>query len=1074
MSILKIGESLHINQENFISSNSIKADDEIHNKFLKLATKLKKIAPKADDFLYFTAIMMHAAERSAYNEDGVLKKDRNGVDVKISWEINEKTGSWKWVSSDPTIQPYRNCNRDIFPEAELKKAYKQWIGKPLCKDHQSSSVDGMRGLIIDTYWDNKNKRIIALCALDKISYPELARHVKTGVAGDVSMGTAVSHSICSECGNVAATENEYCIHVRNKTAYGEINVGLNPIELSIVMNGADKKAKVLEVLAAVKEIQEKASASNVEDNMQEILSKYKKLSFKVEELEQEILNAKNNNNNFALKRIANLNIDESDNYLSSIKQKLSNLEDILTSIYKDSKKLSTEELMANNIKKGYWLGTEEPKPKQKQYDAEDADSIRNTQDSHMKGQLTDLSPAAGTEIPKQDLDLKKQVARASIEERRAIRAAALERAQNSLKKDSDKKAYMLGTEEPKTYPVDPLAEKARKEDKQLQNPNVSGVYPEDAKLKEKLHRASLKARLITAANASDNRWEVFEKVSNKMIFVASFKELAGKKIALYKPLYEKNFGRHLMSTIKTVGLNKANELFKSAQEAPEPVMEPVEEPVGDPMGDLTPMEESVTEPVVELETGLAEPPPGDMEMEGTQEGKAKAALNSVVEGLKGLSDVLETALPSMEQAVEAMESESGDFEAVEQPEMAVEEALTELTEPVEPPTVASLNKLRMVLNAGLKKAFTDSIKPLEICKEEISLLKSAANSNCVDVGLLTNLAKEAMKDAKKAIKDSEILRMAFVKYVKSIYVIDKKAELERNLEKKAQMEVEDYELTDDEVTIEPVPDLSETTDVKPWEYDLDELELDATAQLEKEFNMKTAEGRKSARHKLAASVGSKLQFSEMLQKAHPKGGTKLEGISDTKENVVEDIREVHTKMQESVSHEPKVKKAAEKLNNLIKAGKIEASNLDSLVKEGLDSEVVSYWKKYYSQVSDGSEFAAALLKDYSGSVSKEKKAEMEEDLKAKTIRAFELAYQMADVGLCSKTQPAIKKEAERILSYDDNAYASVKRVVNHHAKISKSAVSNSVQVGVAFDSNDSYESDSQDLQSQLLLAFSDR
>jgi len=1060
MTILKIGENLQINQDDIISSDSIKANEEIHERFLKLATDVKKIAPKADDFLYFTAVMMHAAERSAYDEDGNLRKDANGNDVQVGWDVNPQTGSWKWKSSDPKIMPYKNNNSDIFPEAELKVAYKKWIGKPLCKDHQSSSVDGMRGLIIDTFWDNSNKRIIALCALDKVSYPELARHVKTGVASDVSMGVGVGQSICSECGNVATTEAEYCKHVVNKTAYGEINIDLNPIELSIVMNGADRKAKVLEVLAAAQKIEERISTSNVENNMEEILDQYKKLAFRVEDLEKEISNA-GNDNIFALRRTASSVDKEQESYLSLIKLKLSNLENILTSIYKDAKKLSTEDLMEKNVKQGYMQGTEEPKPKQRQYEAEEADSIRNTQDSHMKGPLSDLSPAAGVDIPKQDLDIKKQVARASVEERRAIRAAALEKAQTSLKK-----AYMQGTEEPTKYPVDPLAEKARMEDSYMKNPNTTGTYPEDEKIKKELGRtAKLNAKLITAANASNNKWEVYEKNSGKMIFSASFNELTSGKTAMFKPLYNKDFARHLMSTIKSVGLDKANELFKGAQDAPVPV-EPVSAPVPAP-APVSP------EPEMEpMEPELNEPPPGNVESEGSPAAAVEGIGRALSKALEEVGNVAQQSAVNLNEAIEVLDEESDESEMVSEPEMDVEEALTSITEEGPEPTVASLNKFKIVLNAGLKKAMTDSVKTLEMCNEELSLLKDAAGNKAVNSEILSKLAEEAKKDAKKAIKDAEVLRLAFVKYAKSVYFIEKRAAAEKQMKKRAQIEVTPVPVPVPmpEPDLEPVEEEPYTTDVEPGEDMPEELE-DVFGKLDKEFNMKTAEGRKSSRHKLAASVASKMQFSEMLQKAHPQGGTKLDGIANTNENYVEDIKEVSSKMQESVSHEPKVKKAAEQLNKLIVAGKIDASNINEMVKEGLDADVANYWKKYFGQTDGGSEFAAALLKDYSNSVSKEKKAEMEDNMKAKTIKAFELAYQMAEVGLCNKNQTSIRKEAEKIIGYDDNAYASVKRVVDHHAKMNKTASSTSVQVGLALDSDNSGD-ESTDLYQQLAMAFS--
>jgi hypothetical protein len=64
------------------------------------------------------------------------------------------------------------------------------------------------------------------------------------------MGTAVGRAICYDCGRVARAEQDFCAHMKNKTCYGEINVDLNPIELSIVVNGADPRANIKHIIAA--------------------------------------------------------------------------------------------------------------------------------------------------------------------------------------------------------------------------------------------------------------------------------------------------------------------------------------------------------------------------------------------------------------------------------------------------------------------------------------------------------------------------------------------------------------------------------------------------------------------------------------------------------------------------------------------------------------------------------------------------------------------------------------------------------------------------------------------------------
>jgi hypothetical protein len=247
MPIIKLGEAHEIKLENMESCLPEVSADVLEN-FRKFAANLKKVAPKAEDFLYFSAVMMHAAEAAALNDDGTPRLTLKGEPVQVSW--NKDGGTWKWASNDPNVKPYKNSNGDIFPEEELIKAYKKWKHKPLCVDHKSSSVDHVRGFIVDTYYDRNLKRVIALCALDKAGFPQLARQISTGVSNCVSMGTAVGRAICYDCGRVARAEQDFCNHMKNKTCYGEINVDLNPIELSIVVNGADPRANIKHIIAA--------------------------------------------------------------------------------------------------------------------------------------------------------------------------------------------------------------------------------------------------------------------------------------------------------------------------------------------------------------------------------------------------------------------------------------------------------------------------------------------------------------------------------------------------------------------------------------------------------------------------------------------------------------------------------------------------------------------------------------------------------------------------------------------------------------------------------------------------------
>jgi hypothetical protein len=245
----KHGEAMEIGPHSIQSYSSVPdIDPAVLEEMKKYATTLKRIAPKAEDFLYFSAVMMHAAEAVLINADGSPRLTRTGEPLKAQWEISSN-GSWKWICNDPFVKAFKNSNGDIFPEAQLIQAYKKWVGKPLCIDHKSNSVDHVRGFIVDTYYDRNLKRVVALCALDRVNYPDLARKIETGYSNSVSMGVGVERAVCFDCGTVARCEADFCHHMRTKSGYGEINTGLNPIELSIVVNGADPDARIKHIIA---------------------------------------------------------------------------------------------------------------------------------------------------------------------------------------------------------------------------------------------------------------------------------------------------------------------------------------------------------------------------------------------------------------------------------------------------------------------------------------------------------------------------------------------------------------------------------------------------------------------------------------------------------------------------------------------------------------------------------------------------------------------------------------------------------------------------------------------------------
>ena len=519
MTIKKYAES-KISAKEIHSPKKALSDPQVSERFMKLAKKLKKVAPRANDFLYFSCIMLHAAEAALIDQEKGETIVKDGNPVTANWEVNDQ-GSWKWVCSDDNLRPYKNNNGDIFPEVELKKAYKNWIGRPLCKDHQSSSVDGVRGIIIDAYWDNKRKRVIGLCALDKINYPDLARKVETGYTTSVSMGTAVGKSICYNCGTIATTEAEYCPCVKGRSTYGEINIDLSPLELSLVVTGADPRAKLRNIVASLNKYTNKQSEKISELKAAGCVTpvELERVEAKIEEIKNQLFSlvkeAKIDSpeedqrfRNFveALKGVTDPEVRKSieeqiatmlgpdtpegvaglaqevsdsapygiagsygmgasqpfpqtdpeqggsgkwgpegmrlasDNEVSKIYGKLEDMEQKitkLTQVFMEENTMSEKELKSRAIsRRAYWLGgggVNEPTPGKPKYEKDPmGDNVRNKEDKQMSGQGMEsgsdgLHPGYGT-WGKSEVELKKMLSRAQMEQRKINRHALLSQA----------------------------------------------------------------------------------------------------------------------------------------------------------------------------------------------------------------------------------------------------------------------------------------------------------------------------------------------------------------------------------------------------------------------------------------------------------------------------------------------------------------------------------------------------------------------------------------------------------------------------------------------------------------------
>jgi hypothetical protein len=788
MGLIKLGEAVTITEESIKSADIVMSNPEMMAQFKKVAEDLKMIAPKAKDFLYFSAIMMHAAEASVLDEKGKIKKDANGQDVNYSWDKSD--GTWVWKCSDPNIKPYKNSNNDIFPEEELIKAHKNWVGRPLCLDHQSSSVDMIRGVIVDTYYDYINKRVVALAALDKVNYPDLARKVSTGYATCVSMGTAVGQAICFDCGNVARTEAEFCDHMRNRSCYGEINVDLNPIELSIVVNGADPKAKIRHIVAAADSIakyvdekenlinkmadieEEKFEKENLEDisnDLSKVLDKVKNLlSFTEDEIKMETQEESEEkeeeeketeeDEEDANDVVATSVLDEFSkvsNVLTDISNKVTNLQDEISKLSQtkeDTDKMTT--------KQAYFQGgggPNEPTPGVPKYPKEPlSEDLRDNKDKQMVGQM-DTGPVEGMHpgpdsAGESEEARKKRLQRLAEEEKSALRRKS---AVEDIKAGLDKKSYFQGGGGPNEptpgkpkYPVEDYTTTRDKEDKQMvgKSPfpdvgDVNGLYGDDEKTKQMLARAKLVAKFFKASSKDgsddreNSRWNVF--ADKKLILSGTIKDIAGPKAEeMYDVLATPEFGKKILNTLKVKGFDSAESLLKQAEPAPAPA------------------------PALEPEAEL--PPPAKEEEVLEDKGRSGDPKEWLPEALEDC----ENCLADIRKGVEALIEEPGtDLESFEELEGSVTASLVE-----------SQKKFKKALTAGMKEAEEKLAGYVEEMKMAKEILDNKDMLDEKEAERMPVLVASLLDDGKEAVADSRELMAAFVKFAKGTDMI-KKAQL---------------------------------------------------------------------------------------------------------------------------------------------------------------------------------------------------------------------------------------------------------------------------------------------------------
>lgn len=853
MSIIKFGEINAIGTIETVESCLAAIDESVLNDFRKTALSLKRIAPKAEDFLYFSAVMMHAAEASALNDDGTPKLNRKGEVVSVGWD--KTGGSWRWKTNDNSIKPYKNSNGDIFPEEELVKAYKKWKDKPLCIDHKSSSVEFVRGFIVDTYYDRNLKRVIALCALDRKNHPALARQVETGYSNNVSMGTAVGRAICTECATVARVEADFCDHMRRKNGWGEINVDLSPIELSIVVNGADPSAKIKHIIASantlnsyleeqetfLKKIANKqfTASLNFNDGAEESgsinissldLDTFKKdlneALEKLSDISSEIISTEetmiDDNNHAQSQTSGTVAMDESempntdlslappDNKFASLdKEALAALHEMTEHMGAKinvmqlalQKLTSSSNTQGNKMKKvSYYQGTEEPTPGQAQYPKDPTNEKLRMEDKHMVGQM-DTGPVDGMHpgpdsVPMSELARKEMLARATAEERSLRRQAIVNAAKQAV---NEKKAYFQNTDssDKKENPGTPTPGSTKyapeKDDSRSSNSadkHMHGQKPfPGVGSIDGLHPSP------DSADDSDEKKRK-EKLSRASQLRGQFVKAskANGSQDLGNSAWEIYLGDKLLLTasVKDITGNRSEAFYDKIATAAfgQSLLAQVKTAGADEVKKLLKKSAQAAMPAPEAAPALPlEGGYAPVEDPGT-DGDPQQTIQDKANEVKDSLAKLAPLAADVAEGLSLMEGEQAQMGNVSTDPLAATAAFSDRT----------LLAMRKEINASLVNNLKEALASLNDNEEELEMISSLYERGAVggsSAAEILNVTASAVKEANTSISDAMKLMVAFAKYARGTKALVKRAELEQQLSEMSEGDaMKDSELMD--------------------------------------------------------------------------------------------------------------------------------------------------------------------------------------------------------------------------------------------------------------------------------------
>ena len=1027
----KIGNS--VSDITPLSKEAVLADPIIIDRMTKLAKDIRSIAPKSDDFLYFSIIFLKAAESALLDDSGEIKK----VGHERAWGYFDE--NWRWHGN---VKPHRNSNLDIFPEIELKKAAHDWIGKPLCKDHISDSVDGVRGIILDTHYDEKLKQVVGLCALDRINYADLAKKVETGIIRYGSMGTAVETSVCSECSNRAKTADQYCDHVKKRAAWGEINVGLKPIEYSLVVQPAEPGAILLKCIASLNNYKQEftnygvdsfedmitslslAEAQNLESivktacgesgcstvERKNLITSFLKKNNLLSKTSQDIIGSNQKQDRFTSQQTvvspARNMVSEDDfdvkDYTgasgpinSSVSEE--NLfdaggvlpdDDYLARTTHTSKTASSEEnhipmlskIMEDIMNESSLKRRAELRRKNAYHQGGEGKAVEPStyktekfpfdEDKHMK-QTGKMGGDSGS-FPG-DQQIKEKLSRAKLEERRLQRLAYFQGGSDGV--------------EPETYKTEKFP---FDEDKHMSQDGKmgaqTGMFPGDDKIKSKQKRAAyddqpLSTKLSWASNPNgtiNKSASVFEVYAgNKKVLAASGNEIFGNDVSSqWNWFTSKDYGKEVCKQIRANGISHVAMLLKGAQQAPEQPVMPMGAPPAPPVD-------------------MAPPPPSGDGMDMPMGDMGGEDMAPEADSDSSPKDMVESSLVQIEEAVAGARDALSKIEGGGKVNINIDADSGATSGDAGAGGMENEIKLSSFVARQLKTAIAE----MNEAADELAMVSETyENSHRLSdehVAELDMVAFASIRDAERLLGQSS----AVIKIATNLA-----GSLRKNASRKfATHYVENghSDMSDDQDMMLDMSDMADdySTMNSDMEDDMgddmedsamDHMEEDSAEDDVSELVSKAMDMRR-ARREMLVSEAAKKDPKELARKEKEKEKAAKE------------------KMKEKMLKEKEKEKAAkEKEKEKEKMEKEKAKNKKSASLNTIVSEAFT-----------------------------EKKSEQDREVyKLKLRRAYDVAIEMQKKGLISMNKTALDKQVDDIMDFDDRAFEAFKRSVSNARSVS--------------------------------------